>query len=900
MSILQKIKNTISGGPSKSDVNFENTRKEFKYVSEYVFAIHTSLQKRVKNLKKTFLHIDCVGKTITKYYHNDHPLAANCIETNKLIENSFNNWNDSNQQNYETIGRTVARIKSIKDSISTRDQYLMDLENSDSKLKSLREKPPKDPSKLPAEENNNKLKKQSYQQKNTSVMQEIFQFFEEKNDIFDLPLMQIQESLSNLFQNIHNNLFECSEVLQKPPPKNNPVSNYMSGIQTNSTLEVDDYSPPPSSSSYGNNAYQPNSTPMQSPGNAQPTPSQKRISPPPQQPPQQQQQQQQLMSPPTLSGPPVDLVKPYEPFTKKKLLVHNEVLFPGHQSPAPPQQQTYNQAPSPTQPQPVTLKSAPKSNSFNNSVTSSQQSFQQQPAQPQSVPLKAAPKSNSFNNSTPQPALHTPIAPNPNTNQVAKSGSYLKSNPNSQPPVQSNSSAPPPVQQQQSGGVLPSQINKNAIKPISMGIVTKPAASQQQPPVQQQQQQSQPSMPPASRPKSVIQQQPPPQLQRQPSVPQQPTATKPSVNLNSLAASGSRSNSKSNLLPSANFAKHRELFGPHKKFKLNPTFTRSVIGTFDFSYVAPNLQPDNWSVIMPAPPTSMNQNVRSSGLEIYDFNNNWLTNGELLTTDYHYVFRALVPASVMPQHDTGRLRGRFIIEADLYRIDMVETDQWDSSVEPLSPEEFNFYTRPSKSYTLDDPIFNDFINKNNLFIQAPQSNGASNEPAETPLCFAYRVNLFINENFKYNYEEIGWKPIVTTTQIGKGDCGCLTMLYNAILRRSGIPARSVIGRGGNFSTPEGIETHCKSEVWIDNIGWMPVDVTWNLHLKDSLVTKYFGNDCGELIVFHMDEICNIETGVSTFIHESAHIMQSPLFYASGSGNFEGVKKNDQWTVKPIK
>lgn len=55
----------------------------------------------------------------------------------------------------------------------------------------------------------------------------------------------------------------------------------------------------------------------------------------------------------------------------------------------------------------------------------------------------------------------------------------------------------------------------------------------------------------------------------------------------------------------------------------------------------------------------------------------------------------------------------------------------------------------------------------------------------------------------------------------KGDCGEYTMLYNAILRAFGIPARTVVG-GWSYGKNQ---WHVWSEVHFPGYGWVPVDVT---------------------------------------------------------------------------
>ncbi|KAF2072636.1 hypothetical protein CYY_006038 [Polysphondylium violaceum] len=227
-----KIKQAFSSGPSTVDLNFETARKEFAAQSEAVAKVYESLLKHDKNLQKTFTHPSSINKNIQKYFPATHPLTLYTSEVIKSIEATFHDWTTSQKTNYDYIQQYLARTKFIKDSISDRDSLLSEVEKSSNKIKQLKEKPSKDPHKLPQEQNTYNAKKESFENANYKAMAEISQFFEDKQSYFDQPLQNILLSLSGFFSGVSTNHHESSHHLTQVPPYYNPVKDLV-GSQTN-------------------------------------------------------------------------------------------------------------------------------------------------------------------------------------------------------------------------------------------------------------------------------------------------------------------------------------------------------------------------------------------------------------------------------------------------------------------------------------------------------------------------------------------------------------------------------------------------------------------------------------------------------------------------------------------
>jgi hypothetical protein len=92
---------------------------------------------------------------------------------------------------------------------------------------------------------------------------------------------------------------------------------------------------------------------------------------------------------------------------------------------------------------------------------------------------------------------------------------------------------------------------------------------------------------------------------------------------------------------------------------------------------------------------------------------------------------------------------------------------------------------------------------------------------------AKKIFDFVSNNLEYSMisEE---KGALWALENGIGDCSEHTLLFVALSRAIGIPARVNIG----FALPPTIKTtqngHMWAEYYIDEYGWIPVDVSWNL------------------------------------------------------------------------
>jgi hypothetical protein len=116
-------------------------------------------------------------------------------------------------------------------------------------------------------------------------------------------------------------------------------------------------------------------------------------------------------------------------------------------------------------------------------------------------------------------------------------------------------------------------------------------------------------------------------------------------------------------------------------------------------------------------------------------------------------------------------------------------------------------------------------------------------------------------------------------QNSRGDCGMQTFMFMSMLRYKGIPVRWQSG----WMVPPGAENlHDWCEVYYEGIGWVPVDVSYDLQNSDNRDIRYFylsGIDSYRLI---------INKGVAGPLHPAKKYLRSePYDFQRGEVEWEG-------------
>lgn len=221
------------------------------------------------------------------------------------------------------------------------------------------------------------------------------------------------------------------------------------------------------------------------------------------------------------------------------------------------------------------------------------------------------------------------------------------------------------------------------------------------------------------------------------------------------------------------------------------------------------------SVIIPCPLTNQYQTV--SELELYG--------GELLSVQNDinkYVrFYTTTPA-LDTLCDSMDFMVRFIVAINQYFFDFSQVD----TIFPYntSSSEYIKYTSNSGSYIVcNNVIINDI---------ADSIWGIS----EDLIDYARKCYGYVSTHYQYLNPLTGVRPLAEILANGGGDCGNLSSIYVSLLRNKGIPSRHVQTVRPNRTY------HVWTEFFLENYGWIPVDVTFKLlHPENDYFGRYSDN-----------------------------------------------------------
>ena len=131
-------------------------------------------------------------------------------------------------------------------------------------------------------------------------------------------------------------------------------------------------------------------------------------------------------------------------------------------------------------------------------------------------------------------------------------------------------------------------------------------------------------------------------------------------------------------------------------------------------------------------------------------------------------------------------------------------------------------------------IFQKWLNRMKLRKRAKEGDiGFAKRVYEEVCRFSYEFYYYLEAD-KYKASAV--------CQARKGDCGSLSIAFVAALRANQIPARLLTGRHAFSGKGKFYQWHVYSEFFVENVGWIPVDVT----------AKSFGQDPGPFFTMHLD------------------------------------------------
>ncbi len=175
-------------------------------------------------------------------------------------------------------------------------------------------------------------------------------------------------------------------------------------------------------------------------------------------------------------------------------------------------------------------------------------------------------------------------------------------------------------------------------------------------------------------------------------------------------------------------------------------------------------------------------------------------------------------------YDTPIVRARWTAEGSktLSVVQTVQTRDRGVVAETLSPAEHSAWLKPTASLPLDGIVHD----------TARQIVGARTDPKEkVSAIYEWVVDNTFRDPATRGCGLGDIKSLLVSRRLG-GKCADINSLMTALCRASGVPARDVygirfapsayqkcLGSSGDISHAQ----HCRSEAWIEGVGWFPID-----------------------------------------------------------------------------
>lgn len=175
--------------------------------------------------------------------------------------------------------------------------------------------------------------------------------------------------------------------------------------------------------------------------------------------------------------------------------------------------------------------------------------------------------------------------------------------------------------------------------------------------------------------------------------------------------------------------------------------------------------------------------------------------------------------------------------------------------------------------------------------------------AEDDIAFARAALAHLRDHMTYNYTPGQDRKASAVCGAGRSDCGGLSVLYAAVLRANGIPARTLYGRwalsADQAAALNGVayyQWHVKAEFFAAGVGWVPADPAGAVQYdKTPDLRHHFGADPGDFLAFHVDP--NLAVDAAPFGRRTLGNLQTPAWWVQGGGSATPNRAVEGWTVE---
>lgn len=196
--------------------------------------------------------------------------------------------------------------------------------------------------------------------------------------------------------------------------------------------------------------------------------------------------------------------------------------------------------------------------------------------------------------------------------------------------------------------------------------------------------------------------------------------------------------------------------------------------------------------------------------------------------------------------------------------------------------------------------------KHDTFQKWLREEGLVRAPGTGDVAFARAAFRTIRDRMKYAYAADLDRRASAVCVAGRSDCGGLAVLFVAVLRANGVPARALYGRWATSADPDArlngvayFQWHVKTEFYAAGVGWVPADPAGAVqHDLTPDAGRYFGADPGDFLAFHVDPNLSLDAG--QLGGRAVGNLQTPAWWASGRGTTTPARATEGWTVEPAK
>lgn len=324
-----------------------------------------------------------------------------------------------------------------------------------------------------------------------------------------------------------------------------------------------------------------------------------------------------------------------------------------------------------------------------------------------------------------------------------------------------------------------------------------------------------------------------------------------------------------------------------ESYSLEAKTVARVVGTLSYDVTYPDFRASEWVVCVSQAPTLPGQikvrtTVSPSGEPAQDESD---------------LGRSLLVARVGAdaEHFLNTMPVKITYEATL-RSRKLRRGPRSGRAATLSPEERKLYLADRGFIDFNNPVFSEWL----------KSSGVERRSNEGDIGFARRVFLGMKAGMQYDASLPREFHASAVCQKGRAECGGMSVLFASIMRANKIPARTLWGRWARSAEPGKTlanlpyyQIHVKAEFFARGVGWVPVDLSSAvLHDKPPQGLRFFGNDAGDFIAFHIDP--NLVVDSRLFGVKPVANLQTPTLWLRGKGSLKNVQKVQDWQVKRTK